>query len=242
MKLPIFLFLILGLFAMPSAAQRAKVARGKSRKTTVSTCKLTEAPKLRGFYLGQTVDEIQKVIPGFREAYEFQRKDRETAFPLSDWRREIATTISREIDLVYLPSDGAFGIDSDRDLLTTADYEDVDVIWWFMKERLFAYGIYYKELEIDQDAEKFAKQVSAKTFLPQKGWRVISSGLEAEMLCDGFKVFLNAGYRNFPHLIFTDTKTETEILRLEKELKLRKKKEGQERLRLEREKRSTFRP
>ena len=92
--------------------------------------------------------------------------------------------------------------------------------------------------------------MSKKTILPKKGWKIISSGLEAELpsgleaelQCSGFKVFLNAGYRNSPHLIFTDTKAEAEIIRLEKEIKLRKKKEELERIRLEKEKRETFKP
>lgn len=241
MKSTNIFFTVLILFAISSFAQSTKVARSKP-KIVVPLCKLTEDPKLRGFYLGQTVDEIQNMIPDFREAYEFHKKDRNTDFQLSDWLKEIDPTISREIDLVYINSFWAFGTESDRKLLTSADYEDVEVIWWFMKGRLFAYGVYYNDLEVDQDAEKFIKQVSAKTTLPRKGWKVISSGMEAELLCDGFKVFLNAGYRNSPHLIFTNKKAEAEIVRLDYEIKLRKKKEEQERLRLEREKRTTFKP
>lgn len=216
--------------------------KNNAQAKTVSRCQLTEAPEIRGFYLGQTVDEITKMIPDFREAYEFQRNDRDNNFSLTNWNTEIDPTISTELDLVYISSNWAFGADSDRKLLKSSDYEDVSVIWWFMKKRLFGYGVYYNELEIDQDAAKFVKQVTAKTILPQKGWKVISMGMEAELRCDGFKVFLNAGYRNSPHLIFTDTKTEAEIVRLEKEIKLQQKKEELERIRLEKEKRGTFKP
>ncbi len=197
MKISTFFLALLVLFAISSHAQSSVGVRS-TNKVAAPLCKLTEAPKLRGFYLGQTVDEIQNEISGFRDAYEFQKKDRTTEFPLSDWREEVDPTISREIDLVYLDSSWAFGFDSDRKLLTSADYEDVHVIWWFMKERLFAYGIYYTDLEIDQDAVKFIRQVSAKTTLPPRGWKVHPSGLGADLLCDGFKVDLNPGYKNAP--------------------------------------------
>lgn len=213
-----------------------------STKKVSSLCSLTEAPTIRGFYLGQSVDEINKIVPNFREAYELQRNDRDNDFSLTDWNTKIDLATSTQLDLVYINSDWAFGADSDRKLLKSSDYEDVSVVWWFMKEKLFGYGVYYDELEIEQDAAKFIKQVTAKTPLPQKGWKVISMGLEAELRCDGFKVFLNAGYRNSPHLIFTDMKTEAEIVRLEKEIKLRQKKEELERIRLEKEKRGTFKP
>ncbi len=213
-----------------------------TKQKTVSSCQLTEVPTVRGFYLGQTVDEITKIIPDFREAYEFQRNDRTIDFSLTDWNTEIDLAISADLELVYIDSGWAFGQDSERKLLNSSDYEDVHVIWWFKNEKLFGFGVYYDELEIDQDAEKFVKQVTAKTTLPQKGWKIISMGLEAELKCDGFKVFLNSGYRNSPHLIFTDTKTEAEIVRLEKEIKIRKKKEELERIRLEKEKKGTFKP
>jgi hypothetical protein len=225
----------------PTFGQKKKNVSTNKQKT-IPPCQLTNAPTMRGFYLGQTVDEITKIVPDFREAYELQRKDREMKFSLTDWNTEIDATISAELELVYIDSGWAFGQDSERKLLNSSDYEDVHVIWWFKNEKLFGFGVYYDELEIDQDAEKFVKQVTAKTTLPQKGWKIISMGLEAELKCDGFKVFLNSGYKNSPHLIFTDTKTETEIVRLEKEIKIRKKKEEIERIRLEKEKRGTFKP
>ena len=224
----------------PNLFGQRKSSEPKKVTSTTSKCQLTEAPKLRGFYLGQTVDEIQKIVPDFREAYELQKKTRNFPIPLSDWRKEIDETISSEIDLVYFDGSRPFGTDSNREILTSTDYEDVNIIWWFIKEKLFAYGVYYSELDVEQDAAKFLKQVSAKTTLPQKGW--ILSDIDANLRCNGFKVYLNAGYRNVPHLIFTDTNIEEEILRSEKAIKVRKIKEEQERLRIEREKRSIFKP
>lgn len=234
----IILAFLIAVFVVTGFSQtKRKSVHKKTVKTSV--CELTEAPEIRGFFLGQTFEEITKLVPDFREAYEYQRNGNRN-FTLN--LRDINSEISNELQLIHIFSSNAFGNDSDRELLKSVDYEDVRVSWSLWEKRLYEYSILYDEFEIEQNAAKFIKQVSAKTILPQKGWIINTNSMEAELKCDGFKVYLNAGYRMPPTLAFTDTKAEAEIIRLEKEIKLRKKKEELERIRLEKEKRETFKP
>ena len=264
MKSTIIVFIVLSLFAISDLAQSSKAARNKP-KIFVPLCKLTEDPKFRGFYLGQTVDEIIKMIPNFREAYERARTDQEQrepqteGVPLSNWVY-IDRGIANEINYVYMSSDNAFGFNSNKKLSIKSLDEDVSFAWFFLKEKLYAYGVYYREFEPEeeQSAQSFIKQLSEKTSIPRTGWtkvwtanidtpenrrnHVMMNQVEAELRCNGFRIFLNAGYRDSPHLIITDTDVEKEIRQLEKEIMLRQKREEAERIRMERKRRTTFKP
>lgn len=243
--------LILLLFVFSAFGQSKKnTTRTRTQKT--SQCQLTETPKLRGFFLGQTVDEFNKIIPNFKKAYEIE-KERETIFSLSDYSAYI--TEGKEIGLVQFGNSYPFPYESGEKLIFTLDDDIASFEWFFYKDKLYAFAIYYADYD-PPTAQIFAKQVAEKLNLPLEGWKKLKApfvdmadvkgafltDVEAELRCNGFKVHVHTGYRNNANLTITDTKVEAEIIRLEKEIKERKKKEEQERIRREREKKETFKP
>jgi hypothetical protein len=254
MKGKLIIFNIIFLLFVTSIFAQVKKKSSSTKKQVLSLCQLTEAPSLRGFFLGQTVDEFNKIIPNFKKAYEIE-KERSSVFSLTDYSADL--TEGKEMGLVQFGSNYPFPYDSGEPLKFSKD-EDVNHFeWFFYKEKLYAFSIYYEDYD-PPSAQVFAKQVAEKLNLPLSGWkkletpnidspqnrasRVMMTDVEAELKCNGFKVFVHTAYRNFANLTITNTNVEAEILKLEKEIKQRKKREEQERIRLEREKKEVFKP
>src|SRR6476619_5927253 len=86
-------------FTIPAFSQkRAPAPKPATRpRTAVCTIQINGAPRLRGFFLNQTADEITAVIPSFHKAYESAKND---LFPI----REVNSDF-REVRSDLLPQD-----------------------------------------------------------------------------------------------------------------------------------------
>jgi hypothetical protein len=233
---------------------------GQKKKTVVpaktgqvSQCQLTEAPTLRGFFLGQTVDQINKIIPGFKVTYNREKENENSSIVQTDYFGSWENRLSfKDVNGAYLS--GYFDEDlrliienfSDTPKTPLMFSEDADglhkLVWWVFEDKLYGFSIYYADY-VPDSARSFAKQLSEKTNLPQTGWVATDrADIGAVLKCNGFKVNVHTAYKDSAHVTITDTNVEAKVLRLEKEIKLQKKKEEQERIRLEQEKMNTLKP
>jgi hypothetical protein len=240
-------------FSATSVFGQKKKINISAKTKQVSQCQLTEAPTLRGFFLGQTVDEINKFIPGFKSAYNKEKESGNSTIIQTDYSASWENRLSfKEINGAYLSGyfneDLRLIIDDLSDvpktpLMFSEDANGLNkLVWWFFEDKLYGFSIYYTDYNPDS-TQSFAKQLSEKTSLPRTGWiGTDKKGYGAVLKCDGFKVNVHTAYRDFPNITFTDTSVEAKVLRLEKEIKLQEKKEKQERIRLEKEKMNTLKP
>lgn len=229
--------IVISFCCLTSPGQRKIAVRTPTTKS-VSQCQLNEAPTLRGFFIGQSLEEISKLIPNFRAAYETTLR-RETVFSSTDYTSDISE--GKEIGLVQLGSDYPFPYDFGEPLAFTLDEDVSSINWFFFKDKLYAFAIYYAEYD-PPTARSFAKQLTEKTNLPYRGWVFHRSDVDGVLQCKGFKVYVHTAYRNFASLTITDTNIEAEILRLEKEIKKRKINEERLRIQRELEKTRVFKP
>ncbi|MGZ8842379.1 MAG: hypothetical protein ACXW18_01875 [Pyrinomonadaceae bacterium] len=89
------------------------------------------------FYLGQTVDQIDKLIPKFRQV--FDRKRRLEAEPEAvAIRTEAGFTHVDDVQLFYQSGDRQ----PPRD-----EYNDVQLFWHFLDERLIFLSVQYTQFE-----------------------------------------------------------------------------------------------
>lgn len=248
---------------------------GQNKKSVVgpktrqpSQCQLTQAPPLRGFFLGQTVDEIEKMIPGFRSAYNEEKENENSTIVQTDYRGSWENRLSfrdvRGANLSgYFDENSQLIIDDSSDtpkrpLKFSGDTEGLHkLVWWFFEEKLYGFSIYYADYDPDT-AQSFIKQLSEKTNLPMNGWKKLKTdfpdargipgaptfvtNVEAVLECNGFKARVHTRYRDSASITITDTNAEAKIMRLEREIKLQKKVEEQKRVRLEEQKRNTLKP
>ena len=189
-------------------------------------CQSKEPPALRGFFLGQTVDEIDLIIPNFREA--FVKSE-----PINPIDKQVGATFVDSIPLFY-KQPGVRQVPS-------KEFEDADFFWHFFEGRLYFLVVKYTEFE-PPNLQYFIKQVSEKTNLPLNGW-VLQDKYHASMKCIGFKIELWTGrdigrpeYQDYPTIYLTDVVAEAEIKRRRDAIEQRKKNEERERIRREREK------
>lgn len=254
----LFVLVSILVFVLSSVSQSKR--KRVRKEAPIPVCRLTEAPSLRGFFLGQTIEEISKLIPNFIYIYR-KAKDEQSEFPLptlSDYKTEIREF--KEIGFVHITDDDLFVWDelTDKRKLvgstkTPEDFQDARFSLFFQNERLFSFIIYYDDYE-PPSARYFANQLAEKTNLPKTGSKTIKTPyyqgnrtyifdeVESALKCIGFRVSVHTALRVRAHLTITDTNTEKEILRLEKEIKLRKKKQEQERIRQEGKKKLTLKP
>jgi len=224
-----------------SVAQSKKASPAKGK----TACSLTEAPKIRGIFLGQTVDEIDKLIPNFRKAYDdwmSKQSKYNYTFTLSNYSRIV--NYPAEIGLMAVSSSDILPWDEDKNkrVSPSKDFEDVEIDWFFFKGSLFSFVVYYRDYEPDS-LQDFVKQATETLQLPPKGWEVVNNNTEAALNCANFWFSVDVGNKGtYPHVTVVDTPVQASILNLEKEIKERKRKEEEELLRLEREKHKTFKP
>ena len=195
-------------------------------------------PTLRGFYLGETVDEIHKVIPHFRAAFDEKRVLES---------RPSFVTAKTEVGFTLVDSAHVFYPEPGVRRTPRSEYDDVDFFWHFLDEKLFFISVRYLEYE-PRNLNEFIQQLAEKTNLPKQGW-IFKDRNHAILSCVGFDVDVWTGryvnrpeYRDYPSVMLTDTVLRAELDRREKALKLQRKKAELERLRREKQRHSILKP
>jgi len=256
-----FLFICLIVWTAPNSLAQKKSVTPRKANPTVAKCQLTESPNVRGFFLGQTVDEITKIIPNFREAYEFTKADlgdreRKRAnsietdsvyykVSLSDWdaMKGVDIRAANEMNFVAVDDSSPFGIASDKELLVPTDLREVRIEWFFFKERLYAFVVRYLDFE-PKTIRSFSRQAAESLSLPVDNWidSKIYDGIGERIYCKTFMVEVRIPIQDSPHVAITNTNVEAEILRLEKKILARIKKEARDRAIREKREKETFKP
>jgi len=195
-------------------------------------------PTLRGFYLGETVDDINKVIPNFRIAFDEKR--------VLESQPEFLSA-KTEAGFVLLDSVHVFYPEPGVRRTPRSEYDDVDFFWHFLDEKLLFLSVRYLEYE-PPNLNSFIQQLSEKTNLPKQGW-IFKDRNHAILNCAGFDVDVWTGrygnrpeYRDYPSVMLTDIVASAELDRREEAIKLRRKNAELERLRRDRQRRSTLKP
>ena len=183
---------------------------------TATTCRLSEAPVLGGFRLGQPVQEIDRIVPAFSSIYE-----KEKAMHSLSEDKEVGWQLISSSDLFYVDN----GNGNVTRSVPRQEFEDTDFIWHFLDGKLIFLSVNYLKLE-PTNIKGFVKQVAEKTGLPRKGW-TYKGKYSAELKCSGFKVNvwtgLDAG--RDPSVMLTDTRAEAELQRRRKAFRTRTPKE-----------------
>jgi len=234
-------------------------AFGQKRKPTISAkakaaagCQLTQAPTLRGFFLGQTVDQVEKLIPGFKKEYlkeqEYGTGEIHQTDYLGSWKNRLTWRDVGGVRMsAYFDEESRLIIDNFDDVPRKLNFGgDVEglhkLVWWFSDDKLYGFSIYYSDYA-PETARSFAKQMSEKTNLPQSGWVATDKAdIGSVLKCRGFKVNVHIAYRDSAHVTLTDTKVEAEILATERGIKEQRRKDELERIRREKEKMNTLKP
>ncbi len=201
-------------------------------------CEISNPPVLRGFHMGQTVEDINKFIPNFQSIYNKQQ-ERENRPEFLSTESEAGFILITDVDAFY-PRPG-------ERVVHNKDFEDVGFYWHFLDGKLFRIFVKYEVFE-PKSLKDFVNQVSEKTNLPTQNW-VIKDRDHASLKCVGFNVEIWTGkyaskpdYLDSPTVTITDTASEIELNKRERAIELRKKNEERERRRKEREKKTVFRP
>ena len=179
---------------------------GQNEKS-ISKCKLDNPPILRGFSLGQSVVDINKVIPSFSEKY---RKEKQLKADDTDF--EIGWIFMSSIDLFYVDNDNS----TVARIVPKEEFEDVNFIWHFRGGKVIFLTAQYLEYE-PQNLQTFINQVAEKINLPKQNWK-IRDKYNASLLCNGFEVYISTGldvgrplYKTEPSVMLTDTIAEAEL-------------------------------
>lgn len=201
-------------------------------------CEIDEPPVLRGFYIGQTVEEINSKIPNFQEAFNKQR-NLENRPEFLNTRTEAGFILLGDTNVFY-PKPGQRVVPSD-------EYEDIGFDLHFLDGKLFFMSVKYTEFE-PANLKIFVQQVAEKTNLPTQGW-IFKDRDNAILKCVGFNVEVWTGryasrpeYADYPTVWITDSVAKAELDRREKAIGLRNKNTELERLRREKEKKTVFKP
>lgn len=201
-------------------------------------CEFKKPPVLRGFYMGQTVEEINNVIPNFQTVFNEQR-ELESRPKLLSTRTEAGFTLVTDTDVFY-PVPG-------KRIIPNQEFEDAEFYWHFLDNKLFFISVRYTEFK-PTNLKNFVQQVAEKTNLPTNGW-LFKDKNHAILKCIGFDIEVWTGkvagrpdYADYPSVMVTDTNAEAELERREKAIETRKKKVELERLRREKEKKTVFKP
>jgi hypothetical protein len=201
-------------------------------------CEIDKPPVLRGFYIGQSVDEINALIPNFQAAFD-KKRDLENRPEFFSTRTEAGFILVADTDVFY-PRPGLREVPND-------DYKDVEFFWHFLDGKLFFISAQYTQFE-PPNLKTFVQQVAEKTNLPHLGW-VFKDKDHAILRCARFDVEVWTGryaarpdFGDYPSVMITDRITKAELEKREKAIKLRKKYVELERLRREKERRSIFKP
>jgi hypothetical protein len=142
-------------------------------RTAACTLQINEAPRLRGFFLGQSEEEIKAAIPSFHTAYETAK---DLMFPVRDVNSDF-----REVRSDLLT----------QDLTQNEEYSDVSFVWQLWGGRVVQLQVTYEEYE-PMNMNDFLEQVSSTTGLPIKAFHVVNPHTQAAK-CDGFSIIVKEG-------------------------------------------------
>lgn len=211
-KLTISILIGAILFNLPTFAQAKKPI--KTPPKAVAPCSLTKdkAPVLRGFYLGQSYQEIAKLVPGFEKAY-FESTSGYYGERNSDFR------------IAHLTS-----LDTFDELSKQENFLDVTITWQFNDSKLVRLFVTYTEFT-PGNLRNFMQQISEKTNIPIDSFKVTDKH-KALMICKDFSVelfdgeYTRIGWQpNGSQIIIEDTTAIAELERSAKEFEKNKKAE-----------------
>lgn len=141
----------------------------------VADCKLTidRAPRLRGFYLNQTAEEIGRVFPSFLAAFDKKKEEpAQNGLPTLDLRVVASNELS-------------------EDLSEMEDFRDVALVWQLLNGRTVGLTAEYREFE-PTSRQDLLTQISETTSLPIDSFKLVGMH-NAVMHCDGFTVSVHEG-------------------------------------------------
>lgn len=244
--------LIIVILFLAFAGNAQKRATRKVAVPKAPACTLTKAPSLRSFFLGQTVSQIEELIPGFATEYQKWKSKQgyDSLFSTTDYNREFdienrvlgVVTDSVSVDQVT----GAVSFYYEDTAIKTIFRGDSEgmgqVSWRFHNDKLYAYTIFYEDYTPGA-VKDFIKQISEKTSLPRTGWVLTDkSDIGAMLACSGFKVNLSTAYRDRSRITITDTIIENALIKQINDIKLEKRRDEQERIREENRKSQILKP
>lgn len=150
---------------------------------SVGTCKLTKAPIIDGFELGQTVKEVSNKVPGFEEAY---NKEKSGAI---ESNKKINFTL---VTSGSLPRGNSF----------EKENPSKSYIWHFLDDKLM--GLVVKDLDTDEsDAKVYVNTLAKANGLPADGWKFEQDG-SADLSCVNFDVMITSGGQPGNGIMITD--------------------------------------
>lgn len=212
-------------------SQGKRPARVVKTKPNVGTCTLTltEAPRLRGFYLNQAEQEISSVLPSFHKAYEMEK---DVLLPSRELISDFREVSSNKLE---------------EDLTAVEEYRDVSFVWQLLNGRLVAISVTYEEYE-PMNMNDFLDAVTSTTGLPLKSFHIVGPHT-AVINCDGFSVTMKEGSYtktkwtpNRSQLILTDTVAYAAMDAEEKEIKKQRAKDEAAKKAEEEKRKRTFKP
>jgi hypothetical protein len=194
-------------------------------RTQAQPCSIPfeQAPAVRGFRLGQGVEEIIAKWPRLRYWYAKSKQIKQDG----------------AYDLPFFMYDNGKKLDLGEEL------EGVDNMnLAFLDDKLYYLVVMYSEYE-PQGINDFIQQASESLGLPASGWRRESAS-SARLTCKGFELHIQTGKEGGrlepPALILLDTSAEGELRRRRDERKRLESERQLEKQREEERKRRVFKP
>ena len=225
------------MLALASPVNAQKQLRSKVNKATAKSvtppCDLTikDAPKLRGFYLGQSYQEIAQMIPKFEQFY-LLAGQKNLRFKGTDVDEKGVS--STEIWSSYFPNLNDPNL---ADLIKKVDEEsgidnESQISWGFYNGKLYHLFVEYTKFEPNTIRDLIA-QVAEKTGLPGASFK-IKDKYKADLRCQGFTVSLDMGiYTRFegyvkqsPEIFVEDTETALRLDKLYQDIERKKKEDA----------------
>lgn len=157
-------------------------------KPNETQCSLNKPPELKGFFLGQTIDEIEKRVPGFKDGYEKEK--------------ELSTDTDKKAKFVLINSGILLQAGEDKNV------KDYNLIWHFQNDKLVGLIIKYSN-ENPSGLESFLDKMAVEYNLPKDDWKVRGKE-DADLECGSFKVTVSVNNQNGPGIMLTDSLAERE--------------------------------
>lgn len=154
-------------------------------------CQLKNAPVLKGFFIGQTVDEIDQRIPGFKDAYQKEK--------------ELSRSIDKKANFVLMTSGTLIQTNGDGE---TKDIKDFSLIWHFLDDKIMAVVVKYLKND-STDLKSFLSKMSNEYNLPSDGWK-IDKEEAADLNCTNFRINVSINPQNSPSIMLIDSMAEKE--------------------------------
>jgi hypothetical protein len=210
---------------------RSKKILPKVSSVKPCSLKISESPKLRGFYLGQDFTELS-AISYFVDQYGINSKKDED-------NSKFGVVSVNESDVFYRTPG--------KRETTPKELDDIGFYTHFLDGKLYFVSISYREYE-PENLRDFMSQISEKTNLPKDSWQ-IKDTYNAEMKCVGFTVEIGTGnqtgrpdYQDYPSIALSNDSAYLEISKREKALIKKRIEEEKRRKKLELEKKRTLKP